>query len=223
MTRKSEKGFTLIEVLVVVSILAVLMGLVTVLVSKAGKSRYENDTKQLMAYLYHGIERYMTEFRQPPAMTVAGLNKIRDWKSLQADNTTNETAECLLVCLRRPDFSTPIEEGSLPGDKPIGNTDGDNWNKVPAGFSSSDPDAVEIHDAWGNPIVYIHWSAYETAVAIVNYQGAEVEVRAGRKPDDTFYRPTGYQLISVGENGKQDEDSELGDDIMNFATEKGGE
>ena len=46
-------------------------------------------------------------------------------------------------------------------------------------------------------------------------------MNALQKADGTWYNPTKYQLISVGENGVQDEDAEMGDDIVNF--KRGGE
>ncbi|MHC4339000.1 MAG: type II secretion system protein [Planctomycetota bacterium] len=216
---KSARGFTLIEVLVVVSILAVLMGLVTVLVRKAGRSQMENETKQLVtAYLPLRIDSYMREFRRLPAMTVKELNNVDRWKNLQIDNVTNECIECLLVALRRPSFTQPIEEGDLPGEKPFGNTDNkDSWSQIPDG--SPDAYAMEILDSWGNPVVYIHNAAYDKPVTMTNHLGDEVEVQALQKPDGTFYRPTKYQIISLGSNGVQDLENPE-EDIMNFALQE---
>ena len=46
---------------------------------------------------------------------------------------------------------------------------------------------------------------------------AKKDVEAMKKPDGTYYNPTGYQIISVGENGEQElDDLEASDDIRNF-------
>ena len=215
---RQVRGFTLIEILVVVSILGVLMALVSVLVVRASAHSERLQTEQLVtAYLPNAIERYKQEFKRLPPMSMAELGKIPRYKGMAVpDNQTNECSEVLLVALRHPDFSAPLGEGDLPVDSPFQNTDADHWNKVPDG--GTEPDAFEIVDAWGNPVVYIHKNAYNESVRIVNAEGIEMEVNAVRKPDGSFYNPTSYQIIAIGENGEQDstDDPDLMDDVMNF-------
>jgi prepilin-type N-terminal cleavage/methylation domain-containing protein len=191
---RQQRGFTLIEVLVVVSILGVLMGLVSVLVLRAGGQRRKMETESLVkTYLPNLIE----------------------------ENDTNACNECLLVALRHPDFTAPLGDGGdLPvTDTPYGNTDEDSWNMVPDGSDAAL--AREILDAHGNPVVYIHKNAYGTAVRIVNAQGVEVDVEAMKKHDGTYYNPTSYQIISVGENGEQERDDlDASDDARNFKLEE---
>jgi len=218
-----QKGFTLIEVLVVVSILGVLMGLVSLLVIRAGSSRQELATQQVaQSYLPVFIDRYKQEFKRFPPMSTKELSLLPRWKGLaNASNQTNESAEALLVALRHPDFSTPLGDGDLGGDAPLGNTDDDIWNKVPEG--SSNEIAMEIRDGYGHPIVYIHKNRYNEPVRIINEMGDEVEVSAVKKVNGTFYNPSSYQVISVGENGVQDDasDPDMMDDIMNFKITEG--
>ncbi|MHC4547192.1 MAG: type II secretion system protein [Planctomycetota bacterium] len=220
---RQERGFTLIEILVVISILGVLMALVSVLVIRAGAKKEELQTQQLVtAYLPNAIERYKQEFKRFPPMSMRQLGAITRYKGLVTDNETNESSEVLLVVLRHPDFSAPLGEGDLPTEEPFENTDDDIWNKVPDG--STDPAALEIVDAWGSPVVYIEKNHYDKAVIrIINAAGDEVEVTAVRRPDGaTYYNPTSYQIISVGENGVQDstEEPDLMDDVMNFKVRK---
>ncbi len=214
------RGFTLIEVLVVVSILGVLMALVSVLVIRAGAHKERMQTEQLItAYLPQAIMRYQQEFKRLPPMSVKELNQISRYKGLAiTDNSTNECNEALLVALRHGDFSTPLGEGDLPTETPFGNTDEDMWNQAPNGFGGN-PNALEIVDSWGNPIIYIHKNQYNEAVRVILKNGEEVEVEARKRQDGTYYNPTSFQLISLGENGVLDvdvDDPDLVDDIMNF-------
>ena len=213
---KEENGFTLIEILVVVAILGVLMGLVSFLVVRARKHGEIFATEQVVkAHLPAAIDRFYRELdRQYPAMTVKELQRMKAFKGLEIDNEVNECSECLLVSLRHPSLTAPLDANDLGVDEPFLNTDEDLFNKAPAG--TNDATALEVCDAWGNPIVYIHKNAYGTPVTIRLRNGMEIEVNALQKPDGTSYNPTKYQLISVGENGVQDEDVEMGDDIVNF-------
>jgi len=214
------RGFTLIEILVVVSILGVLMALVSVLVLRAGAHKQRMQTEQLVtAYLPQAIMRYQQEFKRLPPMSIKELNLISAYKGLAiTDNSTNECNEALLVALRHGDFSTPLGETDLPTEEPFGNTDGDGWNMAPNGFGGN-PAALEILDSWGNPIIYIHKNQYKEVVRIVMKNGDEVEVEAVKRADGTYYNPTSFQLISLGENGVFDgdiDDPDLRDDVMNF-------
>ncbi len=220
---KRDQGFTLIEVLVVVSILGVLMGLVSVLVLRSASHQKKSMSENLVkTFLPNSIERYKSEFRRLPPSTIAELNKAGSrWKSLALtdNNAVNESAECLLVALRHPDFSAPLGDGDLPVEQPYANVDEDSWNSIPDG-SSSDA-ATELLDAYGNTIVYINKNRYGESFTITNQNGEQVEVMALKKPDGSWYNASSYQLISVGENGIQDEDPSEGDDIVNFTIESG--
>jgi prepilin-type N-terminal cleavage/methylation domain-containing protein len=221
------RGFTLIEILVVVSILGVLMALVSVLVIRAGAHKERMQTEQLVtAYLPQAIMRYQQEFKRLPPMSIRELNLISRYKGLAiTDNSTNECNEALLVALRHGDFSTPLGEGDLPTETPFGNTDEDMWNQAPNGFGGN-PDALEILDSWGNPVIYIHKNQYNEPVRIVLANREEIEIEAVKRDDGTYYNPTSFQLISLGENGVFDGDEvdpDLRDDIMNFTMRASGE
>jgi hypothetical protein len=166
------------------------------------------------SYLPNAIENYRLGFKRLPPMSVKELNMIGRFKPLWIDaNASNQCSEALVVALRNPDFAAPLRARFLPTS--LGNTDSDQWNQVPGGGSSLD--ALEILDAWGHPVVYVHKNQYNVAVEVVNGKGAKVKVVALKKPDGTYYNPTSYQLISLGPNGVQETTAKDSDDIRNFA------
>lgn len=213
--RRVQRGFTLIEVLVVVSILGVLAGLISVLITQAGKKRLEFETQQAITLVRTAIDNYNADFKRLPPETMAGFAGTK-WAGLAiSGNATNECNECLLVALRHPDLRSPLDQ--LSGSDPYGNTDNDIWNKIPNG--STVVDAKEILDAYGNPIIYITKNRYEEPVQIALRDGTPIEVRAVQRPSGGFYNPDGFQLISLGKDEKQDE-GERNDDIENFTRER---
>jgi prepilin-type N-terminal cleavage/methylation domain-containing protein len=222
-------GFTLIEILVVISIIGVLAGLVGVLITKARQSQLQTSTKQLVqVILPMKIESYKQEMGRYPASTLVGLQaaggKVKLWKGVnfQPSNDTNEAIEVLVVQLRHPDFSKRLQDDELGAiEPPTGNIDEDEFTEQPAGSSNST--AVELLDSWGHPIIYLYNADYGKTVTVRNASGEVVEVIAQKKKDGTYYNPNKFQIISLGENGTQelDGDPTLWDDIYNFTPGSG--
>jgi prepilin-type N-terminal cleavage/methylation domain-containing protein len=213
--KRFQNGFTLIEVLVVVSILGVLAGLISILITTSQKRKEEFETKQAITMVRTAIDNYQQDFKRLPPETMAGFAGTQ-WAGLSiSENTSNECCECLLVALHHPDLRTPLTE--LPGTKPFGNTDNDVWNKVPVG--SETDDAREILDAWGNPIVYITKNHYDQPVQICLSDGTVIDVHAVKKDSGVYYNQDTFQLISLGRDGKQDEGVH-NDDIENFTRDE---
>jgi prepilin-type N-terminal cleavage/methylation domain-containing protein len=212
--RRVQRGFTLIEVLVVVSILGVLAGLISVLITQSRKKQLEFETRTAITHVRTAIDAYQQDFKRLPPESMTGFAGTK-WAGLAiSGNTTNESNECLLVALRHPDLRTPLDQ--LPGSEPFGNTDKDIWNKIPDG--STVPDAKEILDAYGNPIIYITKNRYDQPIQITLRDETVIEVRAVQRPSGGYYNPDSFQLISLGRDGKQDE-GDRNDDIENFTRE----
>jgi len=120
--------------------------------------------------LSSAIERYAGPEESWPPMTVADLQGLRRYEWLNAYNAYNESAEVLLVALRNPDLLTPL--GKLAH---TGNTDLDIWTMRPDGSTTFE--ALEVHDAWGSPIVYLSSDGYDRKLDVVSFASKEVRAR----------------------------------------------
>ena len=212
---RNENGFTLIEILVVVAILATLMGLVALIIPLAERKKLEFLSETRITSLRTAIDLYNLEFDRLPPMTVAGLAKTSNrWKGVAIDgNVTNEGIEACYVALQHPDFSAKIGD-ELVGEGVRGNTDEDTWNRDPL---DGDGGAYEVLDGYDNPIIYIDKNNYGKSFVYVMDDEREVTVTAVKKADGTFYNPRTYQLISLGANGELEEPGDpTRDDITNF-------
>ncbi len=212
---RNEKGFTLIEILVVVAILATLMGLVALIIPLAERKKREFITDTRIAALGVAIERYNQELRRLPPMTIAALAKTSPrWEGVSIDgNVTNEGIEVLFIALQHPDFSAKIGD-ELVGEGVRGNTDEDTWNRDPL---DGDGNAYEVLDGHDNPIICIDKNNYGKSFVYTMFDGREVTVTAVKKADGTFYNPRTYQLISLGRNGELEEPGDpTRDDVTNF-------
>ena len=212
---KRDYGFTLIEILVVVSILGVLMGLVTLLVITAPEKQKYFLTETRITQLSTTIQRFKQEMNYLPPTTIELLGKRTKYyaKLRLPDNETNSAIEALVVALNHPELASPLGE-NLDGEGAFGNLDEDSFNSKPKGSSSAQ--AMEVLDGWGSAFVYIDKNSYgKGPFTVINEEGDTVEVSAYQKPDGSYYNPTGFQIISLGTNLQPNDD----DDVTNFTRE----
>jgi len=77
-------GFTLIEILIVIAVIAILMGVLLPVISTITKTGKIKTTRTLIEGISSGLERYKTEFHEyPPGTTLhAGMTAATDPASL---------------------------------------------------------------------------------------------------------------------------------------------
>lgn len=197
-------GFTLIEVLAVILIVAILSAFLVTRLSGARDSVASENTRMLIAQLAAVIEEYEGEKGAYPPST---FPRDLDPKPTR----TNMGAEMLVITLAPADRSW--QAATLPEDR-LGNTDGDDTKRSLTGFASSE--VFEIADAWGNPIAYLHRRDYEEGADYVTYDvntGETVEARVvGAKSPVTgnHYNEKKFQLLSAGPDGLFGTEDDLG-------------
>ena len=217
---RGEGGFTLVEILVVLAILATLIALVAATIPRAlmAKQKLRANT------LVNGIASALEQIRNDEQYGKYPLARTRDLrigksmvgKELGQPNDTNVGIETVYFVLNNPD----IHAAQVTADAElIGNTDEDSF-RVARG-NASDAFAREYLDPFGQPLVYFHCNDYKDPKGLIEIRtadGRKIDVRPKKMPASAgggFLCPNSFQLFSVGPNGEQDpDDSEEPDDIV---------
>lgn len=224
-TRSLEAGFTLVEVLVVLAILATLMALVAALVPYALRQKDKLRAQSLVNNIGGTLELLKNDSDQfgkyPPSRARdLRIGKRQVGKDLGQPNEINCGIECVYFLLNNPDIR--IDHPPTTGDDQVGNTDEDSFRN--ARGNASDALAREFLDPWRNPLVYFSSLDYNDPKGVnqvklgPEYENAVVEVRPKKESSKTgggFLFKQTFQLFSLGPDGKQDDDdAEEGDDIV---------
>jgi len=195
----SRRGFTLIEMLVVIVILGILMSLAVVGVTSAMRSSKVIRTEAMIEGLAGACESYQTRWGDYPPTTLAEFK-------ITMPNETNNGGEALTACLAS-NQKGPQLLGSIKDDMYV-NTDQDTASRNITGWFFGDWNLREISDAWGYPLIYFHSKDYAKASpSVKRYKfdvgGQEYNVEPARSPGTrTFLRTGKFQIMSVGPDGK---------------------
>ena len=199
--RRSERGFSFIEVLVVMGIIAVLVGGVVFIVGKWMEDRPRMLTRQRMVKAKVALESLRQRFGSYPA---ADVRKIETrWASgagskIKApSNRTNLGIEAMVQAMYWPGNEYDPEFN----DDEFVNTDEDQLGK--AVNNRSNPELLELKDEWDNPLVYIEAATYASAakdggVQVLTAEGDMVRAMPYQNEDGSFVAPSSFQLFSIG-------------------------
>lgn len=202
--KQELRGFTLIEVLVVIAVIVVLIGLSFPAYSAVKRSSQRKTTRAFLERVSLACAQYEQQWGDyPPSNPVrVGL----------PSNGKNDGIEALLRCLttarKEGPYLVDIEDGQLK------NADGDELKSAdPTGSTIAVKALYELTDPWGNPIAYIHNSEYEKGASVQLASGETVRVPA-RKSEVTgqWAELTKFQLLSAG----PDEEFGTDDDVTSW-------
>lgn len=207
-------GFTLIEIMVVIAIIASLIGASSLMLSIANRKKMETETRSRLVALAAAIEQLKGADqlgRYPPTDISRLVFSGFDGKKFGSHNSTNIGIETIYVVFRLPGI-TVMPQG-LDAQDATGNLDED-MAVSPVGKMAK-PDLFEYLDAWGNPFVYISASDYKDPSAVAEYvlgnkdhEHVKVAPIKNAKTGD-FVRPDSFQLMSFGPDGKPGTDDDI--------------
>ena len=211
-----NRGFTLIEILVVITIIAALMGLGIAIMGKANKTKEATMTAQTIGAVSAALESLKSPSLlgdYPPAdmSSLRGLKGELVGKQVGVPNDTNQGIETVYVAIFLAGHNVSVD---LDLDKVLGNTDDDNMGGNPTRSESSE--LFEFVDAWGNPLAYFSARDMKNYEAVNKYIGKDGSAMTPKpwisEKTKMPLNANKFQLFSAGEDGVFNTD----DDIRNW-------
>ena len=192
--QRDARGFTFIEVLVVMAIIAVLAGLTVAGLGLMNRKRPEIETRTRLQKLAAATNAWHQRFRRWPPSDARKIQKVAGGsKSIKSmPNDVNAGIESLVQALY---WETSGVDPQL-GDKDLGNTDDDELSE--GGVTVQGPKLWEVVDGWGNPFVYfVHTEYAEYTQNPPTYVSYPVD--AGGMEEDVQPKP--WKLEAEGSSG----------------------
>ena len=208
------RGFTLVEVLVVIAIIAILGGLSMAGWQVAQETAYVNAEKHAITMIKVAIGNFGREWGDPPP------NSLGIWKV--KGNSINEGNESLFAHLQARKRNGPFLTDDGVDEDRWQNADGD---KLSAGdlkkirqslnWTRTGNQLLEYTDFWGNPYVYIPREGYGKKFQYQDSLGRTFQVEASKNSQTgEYYAPTTFQLWSLGPDGENQNGG--GDDVCSW-------
>ena len=207
--RRGERGFSFIEILIVMAIIGVLAAGITVAINIWLKRGPEFATKQTLSKTKLMIENWKQTFEMYPPSDVTRIAAVAGQgnKASSPENKVNMGIEAIYQALYWPGFKSDPEWG--PDE--LSNVDEDTLKKAINKHGTTE--LMEIRDAWGNPLVYFHRDdyavAFDSGVPYMDGNFNEYEAKPYKNDDGTFVNPSSFQIYSVGEDGEPNTEDDV--------------
>jgi prepilin-type N-terminal cleavage/methylation domain-containing protein len=206
------RGFTLVEILVVLSIISILAGLSFIGLQRANLHGQRTAVEQEIALLASAIKSFATEMGDFPPTSLEFI-KIKG-------NGLNEGNESLFAYLQTRKRGGPFID-DLKEDR-WANYDADRLSAQHLRIVQKEIDwtrggdqLLEYTDIWKHPYIYIHHRDYNKKFRYQDGEGRILEVEAAKNPLTGGYAaPTTFQLWSLGPDGLNQNGE--GDDICSW-------
>jgi prepilin-type N-terminal cleavage/methylation domain-containing protein len=207
---RREAGFSFVEVLVVMGIIAVLAGLGTLVVQIMIKRQPKIQTESTINKVAALTNAWKMRHGVYPPMRLADIQKAAgDAGPLikHTSNGENDGIETLYQALYWRSFGTDPE---LSEEKELANLDDD---KLAQAATTRGVELREIIDGWGNPLVYFVNTAYVQAdrdpPTYLSKRSGAVQPRPWKEEAGGFVNPNGFQLFSMGEDGQPNTEDDI--------------
>ncbi len=205
---RTEAGFSFIEILVVMGIIAVLAGMGILMVNLFIKKGPQFETDNLVRKVKSSIGSWQLKHQMLPPVRLADIATAAGVGTpiKHAGNRENEAIEALYQALYWPSFGTDPEFNE---EKELANTDDDRLTQA---ATSRGVELREIVDGYGNPLIYFVHTVYAQAErdppTYTLKNGQTVQPKPWREAAGGFVNPNSFQLFSLGEDGQPNTDDD---------------
>ncbi len=211
-TAFTQRGFTLVEMLVVILIISVLAGLTMPAINAVRRSADKKACKQEIALLSLAVENFadQDEYGDWPPATLDRLG-------ISGANEENQGIEGLVLCLATQRGEGPYFTDFKP--EQFTNTDDDmgpeNVLKGPLNVPFKDAQLREYTDLWGNPYIYMPFRSYGEKFLYIDSEGEAFDACLEKDPETGMWpAPLKFVIWSCGPNGENENGG--GDDVASW-------
>ena len=204
---RRNAGFTLIEILVVIAIIAAILGGVSIMIGKTGDVKMMLTAKTRVSGLGAAVEQLHAPDNlgmYPPSrmdqLIGPGASGPVGKRLGSPPNDVNCGIESLYVAVRLKGVKADVT--GFESEDSLANLDDDRASAMVPDMMSAD--LYEYIDPWGNPLVYISARDYKDPKKVerdVRGDKQEVKVAPAKRSNGEFVRPDSFQLFSMGPDG----------------------